>query len=181
MSIETYKRWLEKYEAEQEHKKRVDALRHASIGEVNEIYRAYREAEARRQKEATMHIKIGDRVRLKDSPYTGTVKATYGGTSSFTADGFEGAITADDTLLEQVISPQVGDIYEDVNGNEWVIFEYGRKTGDAEPFLVAQLTGIRPPSYAHRSIILNTHGKLPSNLDRWITMYSPKLRRRRGQ
>ena len=186
MSIDSYKRWLEKQETKAA---RMDWA--TSMQEVNDIYRVTRNIEARREREETMDylertlnpFKVGDSVRLKDSPYQGKIltlptsgdkfrvvfKSTLGPTIAVT----------DSTVIERVIDPQMGDVYEDNQGHEWIVLQYGR--GNSDPFLIVQLIGARPANYQHRSLVLGTHGKTPSNLERWVTTYSPKLVRRRGQ
>lgn len=159
-----------------------------SMQEVNDIYRVTRAIEARRQREETMDylertlnpFKVGDSVRLKDSPYQGKVVSTGVGGLSFKSTLGAHISVSDNTLVERTIDPQIGDLYEDVNGHEWIVLQYG---GKREPFLIVQLVGSRPPNYQHRSLVLGSRNNASgiSNLERWVTTYSPKLVRRRGQ
>ena len=63
----------------------------------------------------------GQKVRLKNSPYEGTVKGGDYAFIKFTDELTGKAIWVAPDLLEEVVEPpQVGDIYRDKNGDEWV-------------------------------------------------------------
>jgi hypothetical protein len=126
-------------------------------------------------------IKQGDRVRLKDSPYEGTVTSTVSGMVTFKDAPTGASITLSHwpaDMLEPVLTPEVGDIYEDKNGFEWIIRDAGSlKYTSALPFLVAQVLDRPRSNYPYGCLTLNK----PRNLQEWIDTYEPKLRRRRGQ
>ena len=125
-------------------------------------------------------IKQGDHVRLKDSPYEGEVESSSEGWRYIrfrTRNGTQITVS-DPDLLEPVLMPKVGDLYEDKNGFEWIIRDAGSlKYTSALPFLVAQVLDRPRSGYPHGCLTLNK----PRNLQDWIETYEPKLRRRRGQ
>lgn len=177
--------WGRAYELMEERKRR-NLTAQISLQEVNDIFNAAK----RQEKEASMGylnrqlnpFRVGDSVKLKDSPYTGKITTLEAG-SGVTFKSILGPhiSVTDDTLLERVIDPQAGDIYEDINGNDWVVLQYGSSKEGSHPFLTVQLIGVRPAGYPHRSFVLASHGKRPSNLEMWISAFEPKLVRRRGQ
>jgi hypothetical protein len=120
-------------------------------------------------------IKQGDHVRLKDSPYEGTVTSTVSGIVTFKYGGSAITVSNPD-LLEPVIDPGPGDIYEDKNGAEWIIIRSCMSPGYPE-HTYAKLIDTRRPGYKHNTVFLSS----PENITAWIDIYGPKLRRRRGQ
>jgi hypothetical protein len=127
--------------------------------------------------ETLMHtFKAGDKVRLKGSPYRGTVEPMTQGWSyvRFRTDAGIQITVSDSCLLERVIDPQPGDIYEDNKGNEWVIIKQRGWSHHPEDMLAARLVSYAE-GYLHSTLALNK----PENIEKWGDMYGVRLVRRR--
>ena len=128
-------------------------------------------------KEADMEkleFTVNDKVRLKDSPYEGAVVETAGRWSSarFRMENGQQITVSDASLLERVLDPQPGDIYEDKHGREWVIRRRGIFAAPGL-FLFAQVTDGAP--YTPSSLRVSQS----EDLKQWERDYEPKLVRRR--
>lgn len=140
--------------------------------------RAVEEAIRSIKKGTTMSkFKVGDKVRLKDSPYKGVIEDGVQGWAYVRfrlADGHQ--ITVSDyKMLEHDIDPQPGDIYEDKNGNEWVIIKQRGWSHHPEDMIAARLISYAE-GYDHSTLALTK----PENVVTWADKYGPKLVRRHG-
>ncbi len=148
-------------------------------------YKDYDEYSAQiRKNHMKQNFKIGDKVRLRDSPYGGVVTSTTALLVAFKYRDFEKdqpvTITVSDpSILEPVFDPKPGDVYKDKNGREWVIRE-GDSSYSSAPYLLAMLVDIVPRDRAHypanQTILHN-----PEKIVDWGVKYKPVLVRRREQ
>lgn len=75
-------------------------------------------------------FRTGDVVRLKDSPYQGTVTSTNAACVWFTDEKTQSSISVSPGLLERVL-PDVhaGDIWKDKENREWVVLKHAGVPG----------------------------------------------------
>jgi hypothetical protein len=124
--------------------------------------------------EARMKFNIGQHVRLKDTDYAGTVS----GTDSLAGNWWvtvqmpnDHKITVTDPdMLEPVIEPQLGDVYTDKHGNEWIAVINRVRTGDNLTLICVDI--VAPHFFTHVGYSEHTVAD-------WEKQYEPKLKRRR--
>ena len=123
-------------------------------------------------------FKAGDKVRLKDSPYRGTVEPMQSGWAyvRFRTDNGHQITVSDTSLLTYDVDPKPGDIYEDRNGNEWVIIKQRGWSHHPEDMIAARLISyVDDFSYGHSTLALTK----PGNVQKWADDYGVRLVRRR--
>jgi hypothetical protein len=119
-------------------------------------------------------FRTGDHVQLKDSPYHGTVEESWGYVRFRTPGGIHISV-GDTSLLTLMVDPKPGDIYEDKNGNEWVILKQRGWSHHPEDMICARLISYTEvPGYQHSTLALTK----PENITKWSDEYGPKLVRR---
>jgi hypothetical protein len=115
-------------------------------------------------------FKIGDRVRLKDSPHEGNVTSSWS-LVYFRTDADVMISVSNPDLLELVRpTAQVGDIWRDENGGEWVI-----RRGSSG--LIVTNVDVR----ACTEYFECARNDSARTLDKWYKNYKPTLVRRRGE
>jgi hypothetical protein len=123
-------------------------------------------------------FRAGDHVRLKDSPYHGTVEPMTQGWSYVRFRDHTTSIqitVSDASVLSLMVDPKPGDIYEDKNGNEWVILKQRGWSHHPEDMICARLISYTEvPGYQHSTLALTK----PENITKWSDEYGPKLVRR---
>ena len=132
----------------------------------------------------TDQFKVGDRVRLKDSPYEGVIEVIlpHKNTRVKLPDGTLLWISRQDLLELVAVPAETGDIYVDKNDFEWIIREYASRRSPGMPdavYTIAQLIDVRPRNGEYPRAAFDI--TKPANFQRWVQEYRPTLFRRRGQ
>lgn len=121
-----------------------------------------------------MSFKIGDRVHLKGGPahYRGSVNATSTlyGTWVLLDEGLKVYLKTAD--LEEDIDPQVGDIYVDKDGGEWVVTKDHMHMGTDDLI-------VKPIDQANEMFYTNYGQARDRKIENWISRCQPRLVRRR--
>lgn len=131
-----------------------------------------KEVERRIMEYTQPQYRVGDVLRLKDTPYEGKFQwRTEGIISIELGDGtrLQAAAKYFEKLFQQ---PQIGDIYLDKNGHEWIIRAYRGNSNKVVAHVID--ADVSDPLYISHPTDSNY------SLEAWWQKFEPRLLRRRG-